>query len=150
MSVFSGWALQTDLSSAGEVFQTIKTSGVEAALYALFGKLSVSPVIKTGAIGLVVITAFLAYVTSAEANTSAMAAMSTQGISPESPEAPILVKILWGVCIGLTAWIMVTRQGVDGIKTISVLGGVPCLFLILLILGSWGRILFSPKKMLND
>lgn len=150
MSVFGGWALEADLASSGAVFQTIKTSGVEAALYALFGSLGVPQLIKIGAITLVVITAFLAYVTSAEANTSAMAAISTEGISPESPEAPILVKVIWGICIGLTAWVMVMRQGVDGIKTISVLGGVPCLFLILLILGSWGRILFSPKKMLND
>jgi choline-glycine betaine transporter len=95
------------------------------------------------------VTAFLAYVTSAEANTSAMAAMSTQGISPENPEAPTSIKVLWGVCIGLTSGVMVAGQGIEGIKTLSVLGGVPSLFLILLVLGSLLKLIFQRQKYLS-
>ena len=147
MAIFGGWALDTDLQSSGEIFHLIKQVGVEKALYGLFGKLSVTGVIKTGAIAIVVVTAFLAYVTSAEANTSAMAAMSTVGISPENPEAPISIKILWGMCIGLTAGVMISNKGISGIKTLSILGGVPNFFLILLILGSLLKyIWFEVKK----
>lgn len=136
MAVFGGWALNSDMQSSGSILQMIQTQGPESALYALFRTLSIPQVMKTLSIFLVVVTAFLAYVTSAEANTSAMAAMSTQGISPENPEAPLGVKVLWGVCVGLTSGVMIAHQGMDGIKTLSVLGGVPSLFLILLILGS--------------
>ena len=146
MSIFGGWAIHSDLQHSGELFQVIQTQGAEAALYHLIGKLAISSWLKELCVVLVVITAFLAYVTSAEANTSAMAAMSTQGISPENPEAPTSIKILWGACVGLTAGVMVAGQGVDGIKTLSVLGGVPSLFLILLILISLLKLIFNPKR----
>lgn len=146
MAIFGGWALDTDIQSSGEIFQLVKQVGVEKALYALFGKLSVGAVLNTGAIALVVITAFLAYVTSAEANTSAMAAMSTKGISPENPEAPMSVKIMWGICIGLTSGVMISYKGIDGIKTLSILGGVPSFFLIMLILGSLLKFILAELK----
>jgi len=149
MAIFGGWAIDTDLNSAGEIFKIIQSQGAEAALYALIGKLPIVSWVKIVCVVLVIVTAFLAYVTSAEANTSAMAAMSTQGISPENPEAPTSIKVLWGVCIGLTSGVMVAGQGIEGIKTLSVLGGVPSLFLILLVLGSLLKLIFQRQKYLS-
>jgi len=147
MAIFGGWSLQADLNSSGEIFRIIKSQGAEAALYALITKLPILSWVKSLCVLLVIVTAFLAYVTSAEANTSAMAAMSTQGISPENPEAPTGIKILWGMCIGLTAGVMVSGRGIDGIKILSVLGGVPSLFLILLILGSLIKLVFKSRSL---
>ncbi|MFM8270687.1 MAG: BCCT family transporter [Pseudomonadota bacterium] len=145
MAIFGGWAVHSDLQTSGQIFKVIQTQGVEAALYALIGKLSIAEGLKAVCTILVIVTAFLAYVTSAEANTSAMAAISTKGISPENPEAPTSIKILWGICVGLAAGVMVSGQGIKGIKTLSVLGGVPSLFLVLLILGSLLKLIFKWK-----
>jgi len=150
MAIFGGWAIHTDIQTQGEIFSIIQSSGVEKALYALLAKLSVPGWLHGATVLLVVLTAFLAYVTSAEANTSAMAAMSTQGISPENPEAPMGIKIIWGACVGLTAGVMVAQNGIEGVKTLSILGGVPSLFLILLILGSLLKlIVLSVAKKMN-
>lgn len=150
MAVFGGWAIHTDMSSQGEIFNIIRNSGVEKALYALLAKLSIPSWLEWGTVLLVVLTAFLAYVTSAEANTSAMAAMSTKGISPENPEAPMSIKVIWGVCIGLTAGVMISQNGIEGVKTLSILGGVPSLFLILFILVSLLKlIILSVTKKLT-
>lgn len=150
MAIFGGWAIHTDMAAQGEIFNAIKSVGVEKALYALLSKLSVPSWLQWGTVLLVVLTAFLAYVTSAEANTSAMAAMSTKGISPENPEAPMIIKVIWGLCVGLTAGVMVSQKGIEGVRTLSILGGVPSLFLILLILVSLLKlILLSTRKKIN-
>lgn len=146
MSIFGSWAVHSDLQTSGEVFKIVQNQGAEAALYALIGKLAIPAWLKIVCIVLVILTAFLAYVTSAEANTSAMAAISTKGISPENPEAPMAIKILWGACVGLTSGVMVAGRGVDGIKTLSVLGGVPSLFLILLILLSLVKLIVNSNE----
>ena len=66
----------------------------------------------------------------ADANVSAMSALSTHGISPERPEAPLWVQAVWGVTVGLVALVLVAGGGIDGIRMMSVLGGFPALFVI--------------------
>src|SRR3546814_5616795 len=59
-----------------------------------------------------------------------MSALSTRGISPEAPEAPLLVQIVWGATVGLVAIVLVASAGIDGIRMMSILGGFPALFVI--------------------
>ena len=59
-----------------------------------------------------------------------MSALSTHGISPDAPEAPLTVQIVWGVTVGLVAIVLVASSGIDGIRMMSVLGGFPALFVI--------------------
>lgn len=63
-----------------------------------------------------------------------MASLSSKGIDQENPESDMRLKIAWGVMVGTVAWVMVTFDDIEGIKTLSVLGGLPALFLELLIL----------------
>ena len=79
-------------------------------------------------------------------NISAMSSLSSKGITYENEEAPYLVKILWGIIIGLTAWIMITLAGLDGVRMTSNLGGFPALLIILLILAGTVRILIKGRK----
>ena len=75
------------------------------------------------------IATFLSFVTAADSNTSAMGGLSSSGISPESPEPSVMIKVVWGVMIGLIAWIMISFAHIDGIRMLSNLGGLPALFL---------------------
>src|SRR3546814_14627619 len=59
-----------------------------------------------------------------------MSALSTRGISPEAPEAPLLVQMVWGATVGLVAIVLVASAGIDGIGMMSILGGFPALFVI--------------------
>lgn len=89
---------------------------------------------------------FLSFVTAADSNTSAMSGLSTSGISENNEEAPRFIKIIWGCVIGLTAWIMVSKAGLDGVKMTSNLGGFPALFLFVMVIAGIIRILFMGKK----
>src|SRR3546814_8034072 len=66
--------------------------------------------------GIVLFAIFLSYVAGADANVSAMSALSTHGISPERPEAPLWVQAVWGVTVGLVALVLVAGGGLDGIR----------------------------------
>ena len=102
------------------------SAGPDPLLYRLFSDLGGGlPVFVV-----LIAAIFLSYVTAADSNVSAMSALSTHGISPETPEAPLWVKVVWGVTVGLVAIILVAASGIDGIRMMSILGGFPALFVI--------------------
>ena len=55
------------------------------------------------------------------------------------------LKIIWGSIIGASAVIMINYAGIDGIKMLSNIGGLPALLLIIFICIGVIRILFNPK-----
>jgi choline-glycine betaine transporter len=129
MMIFSGSALYFDINDYFMMHEAVKVGGFERAIFYLFQKLPLSSLTSIFFLGI----AFLSYVTAADSNTSAMSGISSVGISPESPEPALSIKIAWGVAIGLVAWIMVTFADIEGIKTASNLGGFPALFLLILV-----------------
>ena len=93
------------------------------------------------------VSAFICFVTSADSNTTAMACISSTGITPENPEANTWIKIAWGVTVGAVAWVMISfAGGVEGIKIISNLGGFPAAILVLLIIGSLYKVVANPQQ----
>ena len=129
MTIFSGASLGMDISSNGSLFTILNAEGEENIMFMILGDLPYGYWISI----LALIMIFISYVTAADSNISAMSAISTTGISPENPEAPISMKIVWGGLVGLIAWVMITSAGVDGIRLLCVLGGFPALFILILV-----------------
>ncbi len=146
MAIFGGTALHLDLASKGELFAILEKSGPEAAVYAVFDKLPWARVMVI----VFLLTSFLSYVTAADSNTAAMSGVSSAGISPNSPEPPLFVKILWGTTIGAVAWVMISYAGVEGVRIISKLGGFPALLLVLAVTFALIRVSLSPRKFFNS
>ena len=126
MVVIAGTTIALDQGSGGELYAVLTSVGPDPLLYRLFSQLGGGSPVLALLIGAI----FLSYVTAADSNVSAMSALSTHGISPETPEAPLAIKIVWGVAVGLVATILVAASGIDGIRMMSVLGGFPALFII--------------------
>ncbi|PHI20091.1 BCCT transporter [Lewinellaceae bacterium SD302] len=129
MVIFGGSAIAMDEQTGGDLQLLLTESGAESIVYALFATLPGQKII----VPFFLLLVFLSYVTAADSNVSAMSALSIKGISPEHPEAPLRVKIFWGSVIGLVAWTMVSKAGLDGIRSISILGGFPAMLLIILV-----------------
>ena len=140
MTVFAGATIALDQGSGGGLNSILTGQGPDPVLYSLFARL------PGGAIAAVFLIAaiFLSYVTAADSNVSAMSALSTHGISPDTPEAPLGVKIVWGVAVGLVAVVLVGGNGLDGIRMISVLGGFPALFVVIGAGVALTRLALSP------
>ena len=127
MIIIAGTTISLDQQSGGELYAILNSVGPDPLLYRLFSDLRGGlPVLI-----LLIAAIFLSYVPAADSNISAMSALSTRSISPDTPEAPLPVKIIWGATVGLVATILVASSGIDGIRMMSVLGGFPALFVII-------------------
>jgi choline-glycine betaine transporter len=127
MTAIAGSAIAIDQQSGASLYSVIAAKGPDSVLFRLFDALGGGP----AATGLILFTIFLSYVAGADANVSAMSALSTRGITPDAPEAPMGVQSVWGIAVGLVAIVLVAGSGLDGIRMMSVLGGFPALFVII-------------------
>ena len=126
MAVFGGTAIYIDhISGTTDLYAVLQQQGPESTIYAVLNAL---PYPRLTAAGFLFI-AFISYVTAADSNTSAMSGLCSSGISPDSPEPPGWIKIVWGVVVGTVSWVMVSGAGIDGVRMASNLGGFPALFL---------------------
>ena len=130
MTIFGGNFLFIEMEGIFEFKQLLEDQGPESIIYGLFNLLPFSPII----IAAFLFTTYISYVTAADSNTEALGGISSLGISPEKPSPDVKIKILWGAIIGATAITAINYAGIDGIKMLSNVGGLPSLFLIVLII----------------
>ena len=143
MVVFGGTSMAMDRASNGNLYGILVNEGEQNVIFNILDQLPLGAILSI--IFLFII--FVSYVTAADSNTSAMSGISTKGISPENPEAPLMIKVIWGGLIGLIAWVMITYAGVDGIKMISVLGGFPALFILIAVSFGIIRLCFRKEEL---
>lgn len=128
ISIFSGIAIYMDLTQAGALNSVLSNEGPEKLLYYVFNQLPLSQVMTF----VLILVAFISYVTAADSNTDAIGNLCTAGFDADSEEkAGLGVKILWGTVIGIVSWTMVSFVGIDGIKMLSNLGGLPAAVIVL-------------------
>ena len=136
MMVFSNTSLYFDtIDSAAPLYSILNSEGgVSKVIFAILGKLPLGQITSV----VFLVAAFLSYVTAADSNTSAMSGISST-LNPQSEEPYIWMKVIWGILIGTIAWVMISfsgnvqTSGLDGIKMLSNLGGLPALFLMLVV-----------------
>ncbi|MCC3648489.1 BCCT family transporter [Cytobacillus oceanisediminis] len=141
MSVFGGTAISIDMAD-GVLSKVLAGNGSEAVIYEFFSHLPWASLI----IPFFLFVFYITFVTACDSNVAAMSGISSTGITPEKPEAGLLVKVLWGIAVSLISWIMISFASIDGVKMLNNLGGVPALFLGLLVFGSLVKISLNPQK----
>ncbi|RLQ21115.1 BCCT family transporter [Seongchinamella sediminis] len=128
VSVFAGTAIYLDTASAGALHRVLTDGGVEQLLYYIMEQLPLSGLTSF----FLILVAFISYVTAADSSTDAIGDLCTRDFNADSDEgAAMPIKILWGTLIGLVAWIMVSTVGIEGVKQLSNLGGLPATLIIL-------------------
>lgn len=139
IAIFSGTAIHIDMTEGGILNATLNQLGIEKLLYFVFRQLPLSEIMTL----VLIFVAFISYVTAADSNTDAIGNLCTSGFDADSDEkAGLGYKVLWGTIIGIVSWVMVSFVGIDGIKMLSNLGGLPAAIMILassLTLCKWLR-----------
>ncbi|WP_110655426.1 BCCT family transporter [Salinicola halimionae] len=146
--IFSGTALyfQSHLDTTGgaDLYAVLNDRGVENVLYELFRQLPFSQVW----IPLLLFIAYISYVTAADSQTDAIGNLCTRGLTADSDlNAGVPMKVIWGVIVGVVSWVMVSFVGIDGIKMLSNLGGLPAMLIVLLATGSLWVWLKHPERL---
>lgn len=138
MTLVSGTSLWVQKAGLADLCASYDR-GVENVAYDMLGALPGGKFI----IPLFVILIFLSTVTACNSNTIAMAGISTRGISPDNPEAPMWLKIVWGFVAMAVGYIMIATVGVDGVKIIANFGGM---FAALIMIGATASLGILVKK----
>ena len=133
MTIFGGTAMHVQLD-AGNLGQFIADKKEAFIMFEVFKTFPFATVL----IVFYMCSAFVCFVTSSDSNVSAMAGISSTGISPDNPEGSPWLKVVWGVVVGSVAWIMISfaEGGTDGVKILSNLGGFPAAILQVFIIVS--------------
>lgn len=126
--VFGATALAFDRID-GALYRTLKSLGPNAVSYEL---LSHFPLPIAIIIFFVLIT-FISYTTAADSTTDAISALCSRQLDGEPlTKGSTKIKIVWAFTIGFVAWVLSAHSGIEGMKLLSCLGGLPALFLILI------------------
>jgi glycine betaine transporter len=122
---FGSSAIYFDHFKGATIAQDIATYGNEVSIYALFNNLPLASLNKI--IGILIVA--ISFITIAHSMTSTTAAMTTKGFgqSREDMEAPGMMKIFWGVLMGVAAWLALVAGGTKGLQTTSIICGLPIL-----------------------
>ncbi|MDD3362961.1 MAG: BCCT family transporter [Hespellia sp.] len=124
--IFSNTAINYQLTGKLDLIHILNTEGPEATIYAIFREMPGAKLI----IILFFIALLISMITAMDSTTNSIAAISTTGISPEEQESSVFLKIIWGIMFSASSYIMLTIAGIDGIKLLSNLGGLPNIFII--------------------
>ncbi|MDF2676287.1 MAG: betL [Bacillota bacterium] len=139
---FSGQAIHMQIFENINLGEVLTTQGNDMVTYAFFGGLPLSNIISL----VFVVTAIITYVAGSDAMCSTLAGLSSFGISPDNPETKPGLKIVWGVMLGAVAWITMTFAGLDGLKSLSNLGGIPTLIILVPITWCLIKVAVNPFK----
>lgn len=140
-AVFGGTAIHMQLSGAMDLWKSITTNGMENAIFAFFSALPLGSIL----VPLFLFIIFISFVTLADSMTTSISGMCISGLSRTDNEAPLLIKVVWGVLLGAVAWVMIGFKGIDGVKMIATLAGMPISFLILIMVVSLTKVLWWPE-----
>nr|WP_130790393.1 BCCT family transporter [Lachnoclostridium pacaense] len=142
IGIFGGSAIYYHLN-VQDLYVLIQAEGFEKVLYQVLGFIPLGKI----TIPLIVFATFISFVTAADSTINAMSGLCWKGTNPENPEAPTVLKILWGILIGSIAILMINTQGVAGLKQLSAFGGLPAMFLLILCMVSLMKVVSRPTLM---
>lgn len=140
-NIFGGASIFEQLHGI-DLAAVMEAEGLQSAAFAFFSTLPLGKLI----VPIFTLAIFLSFVTMAESMTTSMAAISMKGgLSVNEDEPNTLLKIIWGVFVGLLAYLLLGLMGVDVIKYTYMVFGFP-IFIILTISGySLLKAVFFPN-----
>lgn len=142
--VFGGFADFLQVSGLADMVGFLDEFGSEAFMMNLFNYVPFTLFIQI----VMLITIVLSIVTMCDSMTQTLSSMS---LSHEegTKEAPIPVKLFWGLLIAIVSLIFVLSGGIEGIKIVKTICGFPIVFLEAIMMGGfiWH---FAKKRHLED
>ncbi|MDR2945132.1 MAG: BCCT family transporter [Candidatus Adiutrix sp.] len=91
----------------------------------------------------------ISFATAANANLDALGALCTTGITPEKTVSPIWLKVFWGACIGTMAYMGMTYMGLDAIRALFNMSGLPGLIIALGACAAFVKVIMLVKTEAN-
>lgn len=145
MMVFGGAAINIDAATNGSLSAALNEGGPEAVIYVMFDALPLSGVV----IASFVVLTFVSFVTAMDSNTHSITGVCLKegNSTGQQDRAALGVKIFWGVLVGAVAFVMTATTGIEGVRMLSNLGGLPGL---LILIGMGGVIIMIRARLMSE
>lgn len=143
---FGAYADKVDLQGCASLYAYMQQFGNEAMMLKVVEALPLSFVLKP----LILLLVAISFVTLADSMTSTISQLTLRGKDAGESEAPISIKVLWGVVIGAVAVVFTLTGNIEGIKIVKTICGYPVLIMGLLMMFGFLANLGSPDGALNS
>lgn len=133
---FGGNAIYQDFYNHANIIETVNEMGFPVANYALLGHMP----LKSITIPIVIVALFFSFITLADAMTGTMASMTLKDVSED--EAPVLVKVFWGLLAGgatILCLFCLGDTGTTSLQNMSIVYALPIFIFTLIAVASVAR-----------
>jgi Choline-glycine betaine transporter len=138
-SVFGGTVLNAEFHNDMNFYAIYKEFGAEALTLAVFNMVPLSNIIK----GVMLIVITISLVTQCDSMVVTLSGMSLKKGS-DNQEPPAALKLFWGIMFATIALIFTLLGGIEGVKIIKSICGMPLAFLCLFI--TIGFLVYMAKR----
>lgn len=144
---FAAYAGRVDLQGCATLYDYMMQYGNEAMMLKVIEAIPFSFLLKPTVLVLIVIS----FVTLADSMTSTVSLMSLKN-NTQVKEAPISLKLMWGMLMGVSSLVFTLTGSIDGIKIIKTIAGYPILIVGLVMMVMFLIYILKPenKKKLQD
>lgn len=140
--IFGGFAINVQLTGIYDLMEFYNASGAEAFMMKLFEFVPGTMIIRV----LMLVLVALSFITLADSMTSTISQMSLRQQTSDVKEAPLPIKVFWGVLIGAVSILFVVTGGINGIKIVKTIAGYPMLFVEIAMIIGFLRYFLSGKN----
>lgn len=120
IAVFGGMTIQLQTSGTLDIWEAIQTYGMQTAVFQIIGSMPAGQIVQI----IFIIAIIGSFSTMADPIAAVLATMSVRNLSVED-EAPRNFKIIMGVLITTLAYVLVATDGVNAVKSMYVILGLP-------------------------
>lgn len=120
ISTFGGTAVFYQWSGLVDVWDGIHQFGMESMVYIILSQFPYSKVLM----GLFVVTIVFSFATMTDSLVATLAIISTKGVRADE-EPPKRLKIVWGIVVGLIAYVLCVAGGIEPVRGLISLAGFP-------------------------
>ncbi|SIN81039.1 BCCT family transporter [Halodesulfovibrio marinisediminis] len=120
IATFGGTAIFFQWSGLVDVWAGIQKFGMESMVYILFSNFPFSDLLT----GVFVVIIVFSFATMTDSLVATLAIISTRGLLV-SEEPPKRLKIIWGIVVGLVAYVLCISGGIEPVRGLISLAGFP-------------------------
>ena len=135
--IFGGAAIKFDQDTGSSIWNLMGESGTEAAVFGFFENLPATKILQV----VFIFTVFISIVTLADSMTTTISSLSINAKNAATVEPPAKIKIFWGICLSLVAFVNLATastvgkvSGIDATKSLAISVAFPLTFVMILIL----------------
>lgn len=126
IAIWGGTTVWLQYSGTMDVWQMVNEKGMEVTIFTILNSMPLAKILAS----FFVVAVFFSFSTMADSITGTMATLSTKNLSVDD-EAPRWLKVIWGVSFGVIGYLLVASGGVDSVRGMFTIVGLPISLIVL-------------------